>query len=77
LNRKQFLEYKLKLASRATGEASSMTSAEKADLISELTEVKTSLDRSIKQYENSFGESFVSSQGDLGVGSIGGLNLRK
>jgi hypothetical protein len=54
-----------------------MTSAEKADLISELTEVKTSLDRSIKQYENSFGESFVSSQGDLGVGSIGGLNLRK
>jgi hypothetical protein len=58
LNRKQFIEYKLKLATRASGETSTMTSAEKADLISELTEVKSNLERSIKHYETAFGESF-------------------
>jgi hypothetical protein len=57
LNRKQFIEYKLKLATRPGGE-SNMTSAEKADLISELTEVKANLDKAIKQYEIAFGESF-------------------
>lgn len=58
LNRKQFIEYKLKLASKVGG-AGDSSSAEKADLITELTEVKANLEKLTRQYEKSFGESFA------------------
>ena len=55
---------------------SSMTSSEKADLISELTEVKANLDKSIKQYEHSFGETFHSGGGgSTDTGGMGNSNL--
>ncbi len=60
-NRKQFIEYKLKLASRSSGDntpANTAGNAEKASLIAELTEIKNNLERSMKQYEKSFGEMF-------------------
>eukprot|EP00599_Poterioochromonas_sp_BG-1_P014104 CAMPEP_0173162616 /NCGR_PEP_ID=MMETSP1105-20130129/19414_1 /TAXON_ID=2985 /ORGANISM="Ochromonas sp., Strain BG-1" /LENGTH=211 /DNA_ID=CAMNT_0014082481 /DNA_START=214 /DNA_END=849 /DNA_ORIENTATION=+ len=72
-NRKQFLEYKIKLASRVNQEGSStMTSSEKAELISELTEVKTSLERSVKQYEMTFHEAFQMG-GGLGETAAAGV----
>jgi hypothetical protein len=54
LSRKQFIEYKLKLT-RDT------STSEKADLISELTEVKANLERLMKDYERRFNESYTSS----------------
>lgn len=58
VNRKQFIEYKLKLANRVEGGASTLQPAEKASLIQELTEVKSSLDKLLRQYEKDFGEHF-------------------
>jgi hypothetical protein len=59
INRKQFIEYKLKLATRASNEggSGSLLPAEKASLIQELTEVKGNLDRLSRQFEKDFGES--------------------
>lgn len=74
-NRKQFIEYKLKLASRSTGPAGSETNiaagnAEKASLIAELTEIKNNLERSTKQYEKSFGEGFHPSNNLISGGTM-------
>lgn len=57
-NRKQFIEYKLKLATKV-GDASS--AAEKADLIAELTDVKANLDKLTRNYEKTFHESYAAS----------------
>lgn len=60
MNRRQFIEYKLKLATKAASESGpgSLQSSEKAQLITELTDVKTNLDRLLRQYEKDFGEHF-------------------
>lgn len=65
-NRKQFIEYKLKLAGKV-GDASS--SGEKADLIAELTEVKNNLDKLTRSYEKTFHESFSTSVVPVGAGA--------
>ena len=58
INRKQFIEYKLKLASRLGAEGNSMTQSERAALITELTEVQGNIDVMIKQYEKKYNESY-------------------
>ncbi len=60
LNRKQFIEYKLKLATKASTDSApgSLQSSEKAQLITELTEVKSNLEKLLRQYEKDFGEHF-------------------
>lgn len=62
LNRKQFLEYKLKLANRASvadGSGAAGATAERADQIAELSEVKTQLEKLIKVYERTHNETFT------------------
>ena len=59
LSRKQFIEYKLKLASRLGGDGATMSSGERASLITELTEIQTSMDQAVKLYEKKYGESFT------------------
>eukprot|EP01037_Dinobryon_pediforme_P018491 gene18491-18768_t len=60
ISRRQFLEYKLKLAARLDGSssASGLSPADKAAFITELTEISSLLDASTKQYEKKYGESY-------------------
>ena len=69
INRKQFLEYKLKLSSRLTNENgggtnnnnsnSTINASERAALITELTEIHNNLEVLMNQYERRFGESYL------------------
>ena len=59
-HRKQFIEYKLKLAQK-NGSDGQSSSAEKADLIAELTEVKNNLEKLTRNYERTFHESYAAS----------------
>lgn len=54
------------MAIKVAGESSA---AEKADLISELTEVKGNLDKLIRSYEKTFGESYTNSAVPVGAPS--------
>jgi len=65
INRKQFLEYKLKLSSRLTTDNSgannnnsTISASERAALITELTEIHNNLEVLMNQYERRFGESY-------------------
>jgi len=65
INRKQFLEYKLKLSSRLTTDNSgannnnsTISASERAALITELTEIHNNLEILMNQYERRFGESY-------------------
>jgi hypothetical protein len=71
LNRKQFLEYKLKLSARTmvtatagaagdsnSGGSQSMSTSERAELIAELSETKAQIERLAKHYEKAHGEPF-------------------
>lgn len=65
INRKQFLEYKLKLSSRLTTDNSgannnnsTISASERAALITELTEIHNNLEVLMSQYERRFGESY-------------------
>jgi len=63
ISRRQFLEYKLKLASRmdgssSTSSSSGLSAADRAAFITELTEIQASLDASTKHYEKKYGESY-------------------
>ncbi|RYY89574.1 hypothetical protein EON63_00550 [archaeon] len=90
LNRKQFLEYKLKLTSSSgsvqgsaghslssgmAGNATSMSAAERAELIAELSELRGALSTSIKQFEKMHNEPFAhpaynASSIDLGTSAL-------
>ncbi len=75
LNRKQFIEYKLKLASRIGGEGSNgLSSADKALLITELTEIQQNLDLQIKRYEKKYGEPFLRPADGTTSGGAGNAN---
>lgn len=67
-NRKQFIEYKLKLATRAsadgTSAAAGVSAADRAALIAELTEVQANSEALIRQYERRFGESYAKLGGE-------------
>ena len=69
ISRKQFIEYKLKLASRLGGDGGSLTPAERATLITELTEIQASMDQATKLYEKKYGESYFKFSVPGGVGS--------
>ena len=89
INRKQFLEYKLKLSSRLThndnnpagttttnNNNSTISAAERAALITELTEIQNNIEVLMVQYERKFGESYTkltattaTSAGSGGTGS--------
>lgn len=64
INRKQFIEYKLKLASRISnngdtvGSGNTISPADRALMITELTELQGSIDSAIKTYERKYNESF-------------------
>ncbi len=62
INRKQYIEYKLKLASRIGGEGSNLSSSDRAQLISELTDIQNSADQLVRQYEKKHGESYFKYQ---------------
>jgi hypothetical protein len=75
-NRKQFIEYKLKLATRVGPDGTSsvtvgITPADRAALIAELTEVQNNTDALIRQYERRFGESYskIAGGNDSGGGA--------
>lgn len=79
VSRKQYIEYKLKLASRIGGEGSNLSASDRAQLITELTDIQTNVDSLCKQYERKFGESFFKSaavveaggNGVAGLGAVG------
>lgn len=62
-HRKQFLEYKMKLASNhhpgGNAGAGGVSVAEKAEIIAELTEVKAQLEKLSRNYERMFHESYA------------------
>lgn len=63
-SRKQFIEYKLKLATRVGSDGSSssaggVSAADRAALIAELTEVQANLEALVRQYERRFGEPYL------------------
>lgn len=62
INRKQYIEYKLKLASRIGGEGSNLSASDRAQLIGELTDIQNSADQLVRQYERQFGESYFRHQ---------------
>lgn len=63
-SRKQFIEYKLKLATRVGSDGSSssaggVSAADRAALIAELTEVQANAEALVRQYERRFGEPYL------------------
>ena len=82
INRKQFLEYKLKLSSRLTTDNSgannnnsTISASERAALITELTEIHNNLEVLMNQYERRFGESYskmTTTNTSVGGGGGGG-----
>lgn len=62
-SRKQFIEYKLKLATRVGADGSSVATgvspADRAALIAELTEVQANMEALIRQYERRFNEAYL------------------
>lgn len=63
-SRKQFIEYKLKLATRVGSDGSStgtggVSPADRAALIAELTEVQSNVEALVRQYERRFGEPYL------------------
>lgn len=62
ISRKQFIEYKLKLSSR-TGENGSLSNADRAKLITEMTDLQNNLENQLKDYEETFGESYFTVTG--------------
>jgi hypothetical protein len=72
-SRKQFIEYKLKLATRTGPDGTSVTTgvspADRAALIAELTEVQANSEALIRQYERRFGEAY-GKVGTDGPGSV-------
>ncbi len=58
ISRKQYIEYKLKLASRIGGEGSNLSAADRAQLITELTELQSNADQLVRQFEKKYGESY-------------------
>ena len=72
ISRKQYIEYKLKLASRIGGEGSNLSASDRAQLITELTDIQSNVDSLCKQYEKKFGESFFKTAALVnGEGSVG------
>jgi hypothetical protein len=78
ISRRQFLEYKLKLAARMDGSgagsgtgAGALSSADRAAFITELTEIQAALDSSTKQYEKKYGESYFKSLSASAAASTG------
>ena len=61
LSRKQYVEYKLKLAQRpgATSGSDALSQAGRAELSQELQELANSIDNATRQYEIRFSERFV------------------
>ena len=87
INRKQFLEYKLKLSSRLThndnypsgttttnNNNSTISAAERAALITELTEIQNNIEVLMVQYERKFGESYSKMTTATSAGSGGSGN---
>lgn len=82
INRKQFLEYKLKLSSRLTTDNSgtnnnnsTISASERAALITELTEIHNNLEVLMNQFERRFGESYskmTTTNTSVGGGGGGG-----
>lgn len=63
-SRKQFIEYKLKLATRVGSDgsgpgSSGVSPADRAALIAELTEVQANVEALVRQYERRFGEPYL------------------
>ena len=67
VGRRQFIEYKLKLASKLEGGGGGLSSSERAAFISELTDLQSNLDAFQRQYEKKYGEPFMQQQQQQGM----------
>ena len=78
-SRKQFIEYKLKLATRTGADGgglnSGVSAADRQALAAELVEVQSSSDALIRQYEKRFGESYLKMSVGDGAAGAGGSSV--